>query len=302
MARINYRFNEWLKKVDKSEAEVKSKKAQSIVGEVVADPAAPVSVVDPVTEIGATTISDTPVESATANVRVATKTSATAVAERPTAVATDNKPKHIEPKPAPKPVYQAKAALDTEKPEKIEGKLLLTPEGTGEPRPISANGQPIVMPKVREIEELLEHSEPIEHKVIKAEPKPIIETKIETKEVVSDLTSTQENWSRLPHHLQVLFSSPDSEVAQRSYKTFRDTRAQLIEKLLDPPLTLEETARILNVCPTTVRRYTNSDQLKHYRTAGNQRRFRLSDVLGFMELNNKTGKKSSNKRKPRGEE
>jgi len=300
MAKINYRFNEWLKKVDKSEAEVKSKKAQSVVSEAPTDTTAPVSVVVPNAEIGAINISDTPVKSATAHVRVATKSAGTAVAERPKTMTSDEVTKHIEHKPAPKPTYQAKVALDIEQTEKIEGKLLLTPEGTGDPRPISANGQPVIMPKALEIEELLEHTEPRERKITKAEPKP--ELKPEPREAVTDLTSTQENWSRLPHHLQVLFSSPDSEVAQRSYKTFRDTRAQLIEKLLDPPLTLEETARILNVCPTTVRRYTNSDQLKHYRTAGNQRRFRLSDVLGFMEQNNKTAKKSSSKRKPRGEE
>jgi len=37
------------------------------------------------------------------------------------------------------------------------------------------------------------------------------------------------------------------------------------------------------VCPTTVRRYTNRGVLKHYRTPGNQRRFKLSEVLVFME-------------------
>jgi excisionase family DNA binding protein len=87
----------------------------------------------------------------------------------------------------------------------------------------------------------------------------------------------------MPHHLQVLFGTADEEIAQNSYKPFRETRSQLIGRLLDPTLSLEETARILNVCPTTVRRYTNRGVLPHYRTAGNQRRFRLSDILSFME-------------------
>lgn len=73
------------------------------------------------------------------------------------------------------------------------------------------------------------------------------------------------------------------EVAQNSYSVFKETREELLQRLLDPQLTLEDTARILNVCPTTVRRYTNRGLLKHVRTAGNQRRFRLSDVLTFME-------------------
>ena len=75
---------------------------------------------------------------------------------------------------------------------------------------------------------------------------------------------------------------PD-EVAQASYKEFRETREELLQRLLDPEVCLEDAARILNVCPTTVRRYTNRGILKHHRTAGNQRRFRLSDVLSFME-------------------
>jgi excisionase family DNA binding protein len=74
------------------------------------------------------------------------------------------------------------------------------------------------------------------------------------------------------------------DVAQNSYKSpFRETREELVQRLLDPPLTLEEAARLLGVCPTTVRRYTNKGQLRHFRTTGNQRRFRLSDVMEFLE-------------------
>lgn len=60
-----------------------------------------------------------------------------------------------------------------------------------------------------------------------------------------------------------------------------ETREELLSRLLDPTLTLEETARILEVCPTTVRRYTNKGILPHQRSAGNQRRFKLSTVLAF---------------------
>ncbi|MGB9588287.1 MAG: helix-turn-helix domain-containing protein [Armatimonadota bacterium] len=74
-----------------------------------------------------------------------------------------------------------------------------------------------------------------------------------------------------------------SETAQASYRTFKESREELLRRLLDPVLSLEDTARILNVCPTTVRRYTNRGLLKHFRTGGNQRRFRLSDVLAFLE-------------------
>ena len=76
----------------------------------------------------------------------------------------------------------------------------------------------------------------------------------------------------------------DEEVAQNSYKRpFRESRLELIQRLLDPTLSLEDTARLLNVCPTTVRRYTNKGLLRHQRTQGDQRRFKLSDVLAFLE-------------------
>ncbi len=60
-----------------------------------------------------------------------------------------------------------------------------------------------------------------------------------------------------------------------------ETREELLSRLLDPTLTLEETARLLEVCPTTVRRYTNKGILPCERSAGNQRRFKLSHVLAF---------------------
>ncbi len=89
---------------------------------------------------------------------------------------------------------------------------------------------------------------------------------------------------RLPQHMEMLLRIPTNEVAQNSYKSvFREGREELIGRLLDPQLTLEEAARILGVCPTTVRRYTNRGMLHCHRTPGNQRRFRMSDVLKFLE-------------------
>lgn len=71
--------------------------------------------------------------------------------------------------------------------------------------------------------------------------------------------------------------------AESGRSRFRESRQELIERLVDPTLSLEQTAVILGVCPTTVRRYTNKGLLRHFRTKGNQRRFRLSDVVEFME-------------------
>lgn len=72
----------------------------------------------------------------------------------------------------------------------------------------------------------------------------------------------------------------------------KETREELLARLLDPELTLEEAAQVLNVCPTTVRRYTNRGILPHYRTVGNQRRFRLSQVLAFLESQESPGSAS----------
>jgi excisionase family DNA binding protein len=90
--------------------------------------------------------------------------------------------------------------------------------------------------------------------------------------------------SNIPLSILRTLEEPEKEVAEKSYKGgFSETRRELIERLFDPVLSLEETARVLNVCPTTVRRYTNRGLLRHHRTVGNQRRFRLSDVIRFIE-------------------
>jgi excisionase family DNA binding protein len=68
-----------------------------------------------------------------------------------------------------------------------------------------------------------------------------------------------------------------------------ESREELLERLLDPELTLTETAKILEVCPATVRRYADKGALPHHRTPGNQRRFKLRDVLGFLERKDRSG-------------
>ena len=91
-------------------------------------------------------------------------------------------------------------------------------------------------------------------------------------------------WNLVPKHLQVLLAIESDDVTQNSYKRqFKESRIELISRLLDPTLSLEDTARLLSVCPTTVRRYTNKGLLTHQRTQGDQRRFKLSDVLAFLE-------------------
>jgi excisionase family DNA binding protein len=94
----------------------------------------------------------------------------------------------------------------------------------------------------------------------------------------------QEVWQSLPRNIEFLCSFFDDKITANYYRgDFKESREELIKRLLDPQLSLEETSRLLGVCPATVRRYTNRNWLNHHRTIGGQRRFRLSDVVKFVE-------------------
>lgn len=94
----------------------------------------------------------------------------------------------------------------------------------------------------------------------------------------------QEALEVLPKMITFLGSFYDDAVTANYYRgEFKETRNELIRRLLDPQLTLEETSRLLGVCPATVRRYTNRGWLVHHRTEGGQRRFKLSNIAKFVE-------------------
>lgn len=94
----------------------------------------------------------------------------------------------------------------------------------------------------------------------------------------------QSVWMALPKNVEFLCSFYDDSVTANYYRgEFKESRQELIKRLLDPELSLEETSRLLGVCPATVRRYTNRGWLAHHRTSGGQRRFSLSDVVNFVD-------------------
>lgn len=94
----------------------------------------------------------------------------------------------------------------------------------------------------------------------------------------------QKTWQNLPKNIEFLCSFFDDSVTSNYYRgDFKETREELINRLLNPELSLEETSRLLGVCPATVRRYTNRGWLAHHRTKGGQRRFWLTDVVKFVE-------------------
>jgi excisionase family DNA binding protein len=106
--------------------------------------------------------------------------------------------------------------------------------------------------------------------------------KVDPNEIVPP--EIDEIWAKLPRYLRYLAEWTDDSVTRKYYPArIRESREELIARLTDPVLTLEETARLLGVCPATIRRYTDRGWLRHFRTEGNQRRFRLSDIVAFLE-------------------
>lgn len=84
-------------------------------------------------------------------------------------------------------------------------------------------------------------------------------------------------------------SSPARRVPARAAKPRRqrqrltqETRAQVLERLINPIISLHEASILLEVCPATVRRYSDSGLLPHVRTPGRQRRYRFRDVLALI--------------------
>jgi excisionase family DNA binding protein len=113
-------------------------------------------------------------------------------------------------------------------------------------------------------------------------PRPRKRKKPSAKPVIS--AEMEELIKQAPKNLRVLAALYDDEVTEKYYsKKFKEPRDEFIRRLIDPVLNLEETARLLGVCPATVRRYTNRGWLEHHRTPGNQRRFRLSDIVRFVD-------------------
>ncbi len=113
-------------------------------------------------------------------------------------------------------------------------------------------------------------------------PRPRKSTITENEPVLDeDLKFILEN---LPKNIEFLGTFFTDSVTSKYYQgDFKETREDLIRRLLNPELTLEEASRLLGVCPATVRRYTNRGWLGHHRTKGGQRRFRLSGIVKFVE-------------------
>jgi excisionase family DNA binding protein len=122
-------------------------------------------------------------------------------------------------------------------------------------------------------------------KTVMSAPRPRRAKTTGSKDQPSIDPELQSIWQALPKNVEFLCSFYDDSVTKNYYRgEFKESRQELIQRLLDPELSLEETSRLLGVCPATVRRYTNRGWLAHHRTGGGQRRFRLSDIVKFVDL------------------
>src|SRR2546422_1270703 len=93
----------------------------------------------------------------------------------------------------------------------------------------------------------------------------------------------------LQQHLPIE-PGPSRRVRRAGRPPLTETRDEIIHRLLDPELTLHETAAILNLSKATLRRHTDQGKLSCRRTAGGQRRFKLSEVLALVEHQRREGR------------
>ena len=89
--------------------------------------------------------------------------------------------------------------------------------------------------------------------------------------------------SAAPLSTQARAKAGKNEVQSAQRQRVRpETRAEMLERLTNPQISLHETSVILRVCSATVRQYCNAGFLPHLRTPGGQRRFYLREVLAFL--------------------
>lgn len=93
--------------------------------------------------------------------------------------------------------------------------------------------------------------------------------------------ATQKKLPEIERVLQPV--TPETPPSPRQQNKKVQTREEILERLVNPTITLEEAAKIMGVCKATIRRYTAKGILPHYRTHGNQRRFKLNDIISFLE-------------------
>lgn len=115
----------------------------------------------------------------------------------------------------------------------------------------------------------------------------ISETKEKTADISNTLNSKRDKiQSVYPIQDELPLGLPKPEDTG-ILQTILNERKRIIEQLLDPELTLRETAIILSISKATLRRYADKGLISYIRTPTNQRRFKLSAILDFQEKRKK---------------
>ncbi len=85
-----------------------------------------------------------------------------------------------------------------------------------------------------------------------------------------------------PKPVQGKTADSEPAISPKRQRIRPETRAEMLDRLTNPQISLHEAGIILRVCSATVRHYSDAGFLPHVRTPGGQRRFFLRDVMAFL--------------------
>ncbi len=157
--------------------------------------------------------------------------------------------------------------------------------GASKPAAVRPSSQPARAPAAQESEDVGAHSSTITSPFVSVHDVwEAAERSSKSRKISKDEATTLVQQKRLPGIERVSrVETPAPPDPPRSRVLQAKSREEILERLVNPTLTLEEAAKVMGVCKATVRRYTAKGILPHYRTPGNQRRFKLNDIISFLE-------------------
>jgi hypothetical protein len=101
---------------------------------------------------------------------------------------------------------------------------------------------------------------------------------------VASPLSSDKLWGLAPRSNPIVIAHTEQVgPAGADFRRATESRLDLVSRLLDPNLPLSETARLLNVEPAEVQRKPSPTVLVNMRPAGENKRYKLSDVISFLE-------------------
>lgn len=138
---------------------------------------------------------------------------------------------------------------------------------------------------MKDLRDWYSYLEKVAHQAASSRPSPAEPnaTKVFRIPSAEELLAGDSARPRQAHQPSLPVAGPGAGPRRPGRRPLTETREEIIKRLLDPELTLHEAAALLNLSKATVRRYTGLGKLQCSRTAGGQRRFKLSDLVAFLE-------------------